>query len=74
MLPFVVRFQPYLGWYGIVSTIATCFFSSLAVFPKGAWVTVTFMTNYYPLLVLIPILYIGVEINGHNMVSRYVLS
>lgn len=24
-LPFYSRFQPYLGWYGVISTIVVCF-------------------------------------------------
>ncbi|KIP01623.1 hypothetical protein PHLGIDRAFT_505750 [Phlebiopsis gigantea 11061_1 CR5-6] len=62
-LPYWSRFQPYFGWYGVISTLVVCVltliqFSGWSVFLKGAWATDTFVTNYLP-LVLFPVVYVG---------------
>ncbi|SAM05048.1 hypothetical protein [Absidia glauca] len=57
-LPFKSPFQPFSGYYVVVSTMIIVIFSGWAVFLDGNWDTATFVTNYLPLPVAI-ILFIG---------------
>ncbi|KIP01622.1 hypothetical protein PHLGIDRAFT_96848 [Phlebiopsis gigantea 11061_1 CR5-6] len=60
-LPYVAPLQPYLAWYGIVSTLVICIFSGWGVFLKGQWATDTFVTNYLP-MALFPLLYFSARV------------
>jgi len=57
-LPYYSHLQPFAAWYGAIWTFLICLLSGWEVFLKNGWSTVTFVTDYLP-LVLFPILYVG---------------
>ncbi|KAF8550181.1 amino acid permease [Imleria badia] len=55
-LPFASRIQPFAAWWCVCGSGFSLIFSAWYVFLKGHWSTITFVTDYFP-IVFFPILY-----------------
>ncbi|KAF8837562.1 hypothetical protein BDN67DRAFT_972766 [Paxillus ammoniavirescens] len=55
-LVYTSRFQPYAAWWVVGASTVTLLFSGWEVFLRDSWSTLTFVTNYLPVL-LFPVLF-----------------